>query len=428
MDRHEQDGTERRAFLQTAAAGIAGVAAGQAQTSPKPLRIGVVGVGSRGSHLTATLAKMGQEGEPLEIAAVCDIYQPRLERAEVRFKAKGFKNSADMLKQVKLDAVVIATPDRHHLYNLQEAIRAGMDVYCEKPLSHWDQFDLLKSVVHENRKLKRIVAVGTQGVGDTAWERAGEMIKAGALGRPVQAQCSYFRRGDSGERGMPVDDSNAKPGVGVDWEKFQADAPKRDFNVSRLFQWRLYMEYSGGPVTDVYPHAVAPLFKALQPGLPSKVVAVGGRYHYDGGRTVPDTFDLLVQYPQNMTVVVLGGMVNNTPLDPVIRGTESTMFRTPEALVFEPQKERVRGADGTWKIVETQQAAKIPMDTPGRAIEGNVVLNLKDFVEAVRARRQPKSDLELGYQVQVPLIMAMRSHLENRAAIFDIDKESIRMS
>lgn len=422
------DGTGRRAFLGGAAAVVASSVSAQAQTSPKPLRVGVVGLGGRGTYLTTSLARLAKEGDLLEIAAVCDIYQPRLERAEVRFKAKGFKNSADMLKEVPLDVVVIATPDRHHLFNLQEAIRAGKDVYCEKPLSHWAQFDLLKSVVHENRKLKRIVAVGTQGVGDSAWTTAGEMIKSGALGKPVQAQCSYFRRGDSGERGMPIDDPNAKPGLGVDWEKFQADAPRREFDVSHLFQWRLYIDYSGGPVTDVYPHAVAPMFKALQPGLPIKVVAVGGRYHYNHGRTVPDCFDLLIQYPQHLTVAVLGGMVNNTPVDPMIRGTEATLLKTPEALVFEPQRDRVRNPDGTYKFVETKQVATIPMDTPGRVIEGNVLLNLKDFLDAVRTRKQPKSDLELGYQVQVPLIMAMRSHLENKAALFDVEREQITMS
>lgn len=187
MSSYKSDDLRRRDLLKSAAVVAAGVESVQAQPAPKPLRVGVVGVGNRGSYLTASLVKLAQEGEPLEIAAVCDIYQPRLERAEVRFKAKGFKNSADMLKEVPLDVVVVATPDRHHLYNLQEAIRAGKDVYCEKPLSHWDQFDLLKAVVHENRKLKRIVAVGTQGVGDSAWEKAGEMIKAGALGKPVQA-------------------------------------------------------------------------------------------------------------------------------------------------------------------------------------------------------------------------------------------------
>jgi len=430
MTERRNNETKRREFVQSAALGMVGATAspGQTQADAKPLRIGVVGVGSRGAYLTSTLVRLAQQGEPLEIAAVCDIYQPRLERAEVRFKAKGFKHSADMLKEVQLDAVVIATPDRHHLYNLREAIRAGKDVYCEKPLSHWAQFDLLKAVVHENRKLKRIVAVGTQGVGDSAWEKAAEMIKNGALGKPVHAQCSYFRRGDSGERGMRIDDPDAKPGVGVDWEKFQADAPRHQFTVSRLFQWRLYREYSGGPVTDVYPHAVAPLYKALQPGLPRKVVAVGGRYVFNHDRTVPDCFDLLIQYPQDLTVVVLGGMINSTPVDALIRGSEATMIRTPDALVFEPQRDRVSTPEGGFKLVEARPAAKIPLDTPGRAIEGNVILNLNDFLQAVRTRKQPKSDLELGYQVQVPLIMAMRSHLENKAALFDLDREVIRMS
>jgi hypothetical protein len=127
-------------------------------------------------------------------------------------------------------------------------------------------------------------------------------------------------------------------------------------------------------------------------------------------------------------VVVLGGMVNDTPIDTMVRGTEATMIRTFDALVFEPQKDRVRTPEGSYKIVEAHAGGKVPLDFPGRAHEGNVSLNLKDFLQAVRERRQPKSDLELAYTVQVPLIMAMRSHLEDKAALFDADREVIRMS
>jgi predicted dehydrogenase len=424
----------RRGFLQGTALGLAGAVTASAQpvAGSKPLRVGVVGVGWRGTHLANVITRMAQEGEPVEVAALCDIYQPRLERAETRFKTRGFKSSADMLREVQPDVVVVATPDRHHMYDLREAIRAGKDVYCEKPVSHWAQFDLLKSVVHENRKLGRIVQVGTQYVSDSVWERCGELIRQGRIGKPVHAQTSYFRKGDFGEAGMPIDDPDAKPGLGVDWDKFQADAPRHEFSVSRLFQWRLYLDYSGGPATDVYPHNVTPLFKALGPGLPSKVAALGGRYFYTGPREVPDTFDILIQYPQGLTVAVLGSQVNATPIDSVIRGDDASMIKTPDGINIVPQRNVTFAADYKLVVQPERPTTKVPADVvpPGikPGFDFQTTMHLKDFLDCVRTRKQPRGNLELAYTVQVPMIMAMRSHMEGKIALFDLDREEIRMA
>jgi predicted dehydrogenase len=291
-------------------------------------------------------------------------------------------------------------------------------VYCEKPLTHWAQFAELKSLVHENRKLKRVVQIGTQYVSDSVWETAGDMIRNGAIGKPVHAQTSYFRKGDQGEAGMPIDDPNAKPGMGLDWERAQADAPRRPFTVSRFFQWRLYEDYSGGPLTDTYPHMLTPLLKTLNAGFPKKVVAVGGRYFYAGLRDVPDTFDLLIQYQQDLTVVLMGTFVNSTGIDTVIRGSEATMLKKQNSIVFDPQP-------GVAK-----QRQEIPAAIPSLN-EGHDVLtqaHLKDFFDCIRTRRKPRGDLELAYTVQVPLFMAMQSHMGNKVAFFDAEKEEIRLS
>lgn len=424
MDSTKEHLQDRRVFLSdmgraTAAGLLAGaVSPGQSLADKKPLRLGLIGAGSRGSYVASVTAQLGQQGEAVEVAAVCDIYQPRLERAEARFKAKGYAQSADLLRDKSIDAVIIATPDRHHVPNTLEAIRAGKDVYCEKPVSHWAQFEELKALVRENRKQKRIVQIGTQFIADSVWEKSGELLRSGAIGKPVHAQTCYFRRGDQGERGMRIDDPNAKPGLGVDWATFQADAPPKPFSVSRLFQWRLYMDYSGGPVTDVYPHMITPLFKVLAPGFPKKVVALGGVYVYTGEREVPDTFDLLIQYPQGLTVVCLGTFANATPIDTLVRASDGTMTKRLEGMVFEP----ARGVN--------KARQEVPSDVPSKG-EGQpdlVAAHLKDFFQAVRTRKQPRSDLELAYLVQTPLIMAMQSYLHDKVALFDPDKEIIRLA
>lgn len=430
----------RRAFLESAALAIAGAAASNAQNTggSKPIRIGVVGTGARGNFHLTSLAKMAEQGEPVEIGAVCDIYQPRLERAETKFKAKGFKNSADMLREMQLDAVLIATPDRTHLYNLREALRAGKDVYIEKPLCHWDQFELLKEVVHENRQHKRIVQVGSQYLADPVWVKGAELVKSGAIGKPVHVQIPNFRNTDAGERDMmTVDDPNAKDGVGVDWKTFQADAPKRPFSVTRMFQWRLFSEYSGGPLTDTGPHEMCPVYKMLQPGFPLKVVATGGRFYWNHERTVPDTLDVLIQYPQGYTVALLETFVNHHfPIEKVIRGSEGTARLTNDALEIYPMTRVPYGTRAPAVELKPSQrlltvrgeALAAATGTERPMIPDLTVLHLKDFLDSVHRREQPRFDLELGYIVHIPLCMAMRSHLENKAALFDPEQEQIRMS
>jgi len=392
-----------------AAAAVPLTAASAPSPEHRPLRLALIGCGARGSHLAGQVAELKRRGEPVELAAVCDIYQPRLERAATKFSAKDFKDSAVLLREAPVDAVIIATPDRLHVHQVLEAVRAGKDVYCEKPLTHWAQFDLLKELRSEVRRRKTVFQVGAQWVSNPIWTRAAEQIRKGAIGKVVHVQTGYFRHGDGGERGMRIDDPNAEPGRGLDWEAFQADAPRRPFTVSRFFQWRMYMDYSGGPSTDLYVHPMTRLYRAIQPGLPRKVVAIGGKYVYNGDRDVPDTFDLLIEYPQGMTVAVLGTLGNDTMIDTVIRGTEGTVRFTGEAaLEFTPQP-----------------GSKQPRRSLG--VDVTVQDHLADFLRCIRTREAPRADLELGYQVQVPVIMAMRSYVENKVAFFDAATEEIRL-
>ena len=405
--------TKRRQFLQTLSAGAAAspVAAAQAtgEASSKPIRFGLIGCGGRGTYLGTNVKQLKEQGDATDLVAVCDIYQPRLERASTRFKAKEYKTSKELVASSDIDAVIIATPDRLHVHHALEAIRAGKDVYCEKPLTHWAQFDLLKQLVREARQHKTVFQVGAQWVSDPIWDRAGEMIGKGSIGKLIHAQTGYFRQGDGGERGMPIDDPNAKAGVGLDWDAFQADAPKHPFSVSRFFRWRMYSDYSGGPVTDVYPHPLTRLLRALGVGMPKKVVAVGGRWAFNGEREVPDTFDLLIEYPQGLSVAVLGTFANDTDIDTVIRGTEGTFKLNEGGLSFAPQQ----GIQRNRATLSSQRYEQ---------------QHFRDQIQAIRTRQQPRANLELGYAVQTALIMAMRSHLEGKAAHFDAATEEIRMS
>ena len=401
--------SSRRRFLSGLAAVGAGVpAVCRASAAASKLGIGLIGCGLRGSHLASVVRSLAAEGEQADIVAVCDIYQPRRERAAQRFGARPYAMAADLLRDPNVHGVIVATPDRVHVYNALEATRVGKDVYCEKPLTHWKQFEKLKELVWEVRARKNVFQVGAQWVTDPVWLRAADLVRQGAIGRPTHAQCGYFRFGDGGERGMPVEDPNASPGPGLNWDAFQADAPQRPFNVSRFFQWRMYMDYSGGPSTDLYPHPMTRLFKVLGVNFPSRAVAVGGRYVYDGERDVPDTFDLLIEYPERLTVAVLGTITNQTGIDTIVRGTEGTLSFHDGGFLIEP-------GPGSEK-----RRASMSLATQERD-------HMRNFLQCMRERKTPNCDIELAYRVQIPLIMAMRSFTEGKVAYFDATGETIRM-
>ena len=318
------DGT-RRQFLKTAsavsAAAMTGAFAGPAvgaEEAGDRLGVGFIGCGGRaGSHMQIVKHLREARKVPVDHVAFCDVYRPRLDRAVKAYGGAGYTDYRDLLRDKNVDIVCIATPDHHHARQTIDAVKAGKDVYCEKPVTHWRQFDLLKQMVHTVADSGRCVQAGTQGMSDAAWHQMHDLVAKGLIGRLIHADCGYFRVGDWGERGMHVDDPNAKPGKDLDWEAFLGDSPTCDFDVSRFFRWRLYEEYAGGPSTDLFPHSLTPVWHVMGLGFPETVVATGGMFRYpEPPRTVPDTFNTLIDVPEKATVAVLGTQGNTIPPTP----------------------------------------------------------------------------------------------------------------
>lgn len=409
MISHEsRTSTRRRDFLAASAAFTAVAHAQEARTKKERLGIGLIGSGGRGNSLMNEVLRLKEEGFAGDIVAVCDAYRPRLEKTAARLNAKAYSTSAELLKDPNVDAVFIATPDRLHVYHALEAVRAGKDVYCEKPLTHWSQFEKLKELAGEVRASKVVFQVGTQRASDVMYLNARTHINKGAIGKPIHVVTGLFRQGDWGERGMPVDDPSAQAGPDLNWEAFLADAPKRPFDVSRYFRWRMYMDYSGGPVTDLYPHYLAPVVMALGLSFPKRVVAIGAQYIFHGEREVPDTFDALLEYPSGVTVAIVGSQGNGETFDPVIRGTQGAITLRESNLLIEPER-------------PTQNRA---VDIPSYNM---VREHVRNFLTAVRTRAKTNADIENGYRTQTALIMAMQSHLARKVAQFDEDSQTIRL-
>ena len=414
----------RREFLKSAAASAAaatwlpGILS--AAEPNERLGVGLIGTGGRqGSHIQ--VLNYLKQSYPVDIVAVCDAYRPRMKRAAEGMKVKQYSDHRDLLKDPNVNIVCIATPDHLHGYQAIDALKAGKDVYCEKPVTHWRQFDLIKQLAAEVKKSGRVFQLGSQGMSDGAWRQIGQMIKDGMIGQPIHAECGYFRVGDWGERGMSIDDPNVKPGEDLNWEAFLGDSPKRPFDVSRYFRWRMYEDYAGGPVTDLFPHSLTPVVHMLGVTLPKMVVASGGIFRYPE-REVPDTFNMLIDYPEKITVAVLGTQGNNDPgveargaggRVPIIRGWEGSLTVRGGKISYFP-------AEGAQKNKEAKQ---FPIERNEDMTE-----HWKQFLDCCRAK-DPKtnSPADMAYHVQTALIMGSWSLKQGKVAKFDAGKGEIVM-
>jgi predicted dehydrogenase len=361
-----------------------------------------------GAHIDALLA-LKTEGHPVDIVAVADIYKPRVDAAVQRTGGKPYRDHRELLADPAVHVVGIASPDRHHAPQAIDAVLAGKDVYSEKPLTHWTQFEVVKKLAHLVEERKAVLQVGTQFVADSIYRQARQLIEEGAIGKPIHIQLGYFRQGDWGERGMPILDPNAKPGPDLDWEAFLGDAPHREFDVSRFFRWRMYLDYAGGPPTDLYPHMLTPLAIAAGLGFPTRVSAAGGKLYYNHEREVPDTVNILADYPQGVTLAVLGTQVNARGIETCVRGSEATLSFGGPGIQISPA-----GGGEVSREVAREQG-------------GDTKEMWANLLECVRTRAKPWSDVRTQYGVQTTMNMAMLSLLEGKMAHFDAETEEIRL-
>jgi len=405
--RHPENPT-RRTFLRAAAAAGAAAAiprfsilAQEAKGANARIGVGFIGTGGRcGAHIGIVneLKKQGRT-EPV---AVCDIYGPRVEAAARATGGKVYRRHEELLQDPKVDVVCIASPDRHHAPQAIDAVKAGKDVYVEKPLVHWSQFDLARQLAEETAKQKRIVQVGTQYMADDAYAEIRKLIVEGIVGKIVHVQAGYFRRGDWGER-MPIPDPNAKPGPDLDWERFLGDAPRVPFDVSRFFQWRLYWDYAGGPATDLLVHVFTPVFCLLGLDFPERVFGGGGTFQYN--REVPDQCNIIADYAGGPSIVLMNSLSNFTGIETMLRGTEGV-------IQFKDDKNR-RGV----RIVPAAEGAKETF-IPWQGM-GDTAKLWSNFLDCVASRQRPYSPIDMAIRVQAPLNMGILSHRESKVAKFD---------
>ena len=401
----------RRSFVGASAASVITTAASASRVigANNRLRVGLIGCGglSQGSHIPALLRM--KETDNVEIAAVCDVYQKRLDQAAEKTGAKAIKNYHELLSQKDIDYVAVITPEHWHARMTIDAADAGKHVYCEKPMT-WS-IEEAKKVVAKIKQTGVKMQVGVQGMSDDSYETAARMIKEGKIGRPIQAQIDYSRNHKRDFWVSDEPDQDVKPGVNLDWNAFLGSAPKRPFDLDRFLHWRRYWDYSGGIATDLFVHRVTRMIRALDLKFPDKVCAVGGKWEFrDSAAEIPDTFNMMLDYPQGLSVVVLSSMANGEPIPHVIRGHEATLEFTRDGFVIRPEDRMNR--EGTKEVFTHKK-------TGGE----DILLHHRNLQDAIRNGAAIKTDVMTGYYGIVAVRMATESFRRRKYMRWDAVRE-----
>jgi predicted dehydrogenase len=372
------------------------------------LRMAVIGAGGMATEHMESLVK-SREADNFEIINVCDIYKKRLDKAAQLTAAKPVSDYRRILDSKDIDWVLIATPEHWHYQMAMDALDAGKHVYVEKPMTH--SIEQSKKLVAKVQSSGRKLQVGVQGMSDESYAVAHEHIKAGELGTVVLAQIDYSRNyeGDfwAGDE-YPID-ADAKPGENLDWKAWLGPAPKRPWDPERYFRWRRYWDYSGGIATDLFIHRATRLIKALGLTFPQYVAATGGKFEFKSSiAEIPDTFNVLADYPEGLTMQLVSSMANDARVDHMIRGHKGTLYFTPTGFTIEPQKDYRN---------EMQ-----PVTYQKKGAE-DVTLHHRNLMDAIRTNQPLNCDCMLGLYGVAICEMAVESYRKRQYLKWDAHKQ-----
>ncbi|MBL0160107.1 MAG: Gfo/Idh/MocA family oxidoreductase [Bryobacterales bacterium] len=352
------------------------------------IRLAGLGTGGRCQYLLSLANKAGG----CEIVAVCDAYEPR--RAQAREKlapqSREYLEYKEVLERKDIDAVVIGSPDHWHVPMAIDALRAGKDVYVEKPVSHTIEEGV--ALIQAVEQTGRVLQAGYQQRSWDLFRLGADLVHGGRLGKVTMVE-SHWYQDYIRNFGRLTEVDTAK----LDWKRFLGNAKDQPYEQRHFQQWRWYWDFGGGALTDLHSHWGDVIHWYMREDQPLAATALGAkRYHTHWD--CPDTISAAWQYPSyNATYngTLVGHLEGGTL---VFRGTDGMLKITREALALYP--EGVLGAEKT-NYPE-------PIVT-ARATGDGTLDHMRNFLDCVRTRKKPNAD------VRSAVASARSAHMGNLA-------------
>ncbi len=447
-------GLNRRNFLKAAGAVSAGtmlganvyaLAAPQAEpsrpvTANDHIQLALIGAGGQGQYDTGEAVQV----PGVKLVAAADCYSGRLEHCKELWGRDVFttRDYREILARPDVDAVLIATPDHWHMRASVDAMKAGKDVYCEKPMIHL--YSDGPVMIETARATKRIVQIGSQRVSSMIYAKAKELLDSGAIGKLNMVTAHWDRNSAVGawDYTIPPD---ASPET-CDWMRFLGTAPKIPFSAEQFFQWRKWKAYGSGVAGDLFVHLFSGTHFITGSHGPTRGMATGGLRFWKDGRNVPDVMLGLFDYPEGFNLSLRVNFVDGGSESEglIFTGSEGTMEiagnavsvnRVPRAK--EPGYTVASFPEAMQKRILEEYRKKYPITHPeGEPPTGyekyvapagysDSYDHLRNFFESVRSRKPVVEDAVFGFRAAGAALLSNVSY--DRGAVVHWDPEAMKI-
>jgi len=440
--------------MKASVAGAAGIALSSRASSYARIlgandrvRVAFVGPGDRSRDaLIPAFLKLANELN-FEPVAVCDIWNKRRDEGADFIAAHADKlkvpiggeqlakarNTDELYSMKNVDAVIIATADFQHAFHCMEAVRAGKDVYVEKPFANTmsDARAALKLVSGS----KQIVQVGTQRRSTPSYMRANEFIRSGKFGDIVMAEMTW-NVNQPGRWRRP----NVVPLLkeqDTDWKRFLINRPFEPFDARKYLEFRLFWPYSSGIPDQWMVHQIDTVHWFTGYNHPTSVVANGGIYMWRDGRKNFDTMTAVFDYGD----AAKGGkgfqLVYSSRQTNSAGGTKEIYYSNGGSLNLDTNKV---GPEGGLREKEakamgkeafllpatslTQETVKAETDANTGA-DNSTVAHMRNWMDCVRSRKTPNADIHAAYNHSVALCMTIAALQSGKRITFDDAKQDV---
>ena len=434
----------RRDFMKSATFGAAGVMiASRASSYAKILgandrvRVGVVGPGDRATDALIPSFLLIADELNFELVAVSDLWKLRRDEAAAKIKEKTGKdvaqarNNDELYAMKDIDAVIIATADFQHAFHCMEAVRAGKDVYVEKPFANTmaDARAALKLVTGSDR----IVQVGTQRRSTRSYMQANEFIKSGKFGDVVMAEMTW-NVNQPGRWRRP----NLVPQLrqqDVDWKRFLINRPPAPFDARKYVEFRLFWPYSSGIPDQWMVHQIDTVHWFTGYNHPTSVVANGGIYLWRDGRKNFDTMTAVFDYGnaskggKGFQVCYCSRQTNSAG------GTKEMYYSNGGMIDLDTNKiTPTGGLEAKYaeamkmKPFRLQEASLVEEGSSGSpkveaaantGVDNSTLAHMRNWMECVRSRKTPNADIHAGYNHSVALCMTIAALQTGKRVTFN---------
>src|SRR6185312_4990752 len=450
------DGLNRRSFLKAAGAASAGtvlaknvyaLGAPQGAEPARPvaandhIQLALIGAGGQGQFDTGVAVEV----PGVKLVAVADCYNGRLNHAKEVWGADVFttRDYREILARPDIDAVLVATPDHWHMQASIDAMKAGKDVYCEKPMIHL--YSDGPAMIETAKSTGRILQIGSQRVSSMIYAKAKDLLASGAIGKLNMVSAHWDRNSAIGawDYTIPLD---ASPDT-CDWPRFLGTAPKIPFNTEHFFQWRKWKAYGSGVAGDLFVHLFSGTHFITGSHGPTRGMATGGLRFWKDGRNVPDVMLGLFDYPEGFNLSLRVNFVDGGSESEglIFTGSEGTMEITGKAVsVNRVPREKAPGhtvntfTRAMQKRILEDYGRKYPPEHPqGQPPAGYTKYvapdgyldsydHLRNFFQAVRTRQPVVEDAVFGFRAAGAALLSNLSY--DRGAVVHWDPDTMKLA